>query len=103
MSKVVTPDPRSKHQSGKDRKQQPFKPKQPLVNQTLEEKLVVLHYGTNNNFIKWRETMFAFLTTKYGPLACIVKTGLIHEDPMPMPNLPIAAPSLPAADSTQKN
>ena len=42
----------------------------------------------------------SFLGTKYGPLACIIKTRLIHEDPMPMPNLPTAATSLPAADQT---
>ena len=58
----------------------------------------MLSYGTNNNFIKWHEAMFSFLGTKYGPLTCVVQTGLLHEDPMPTPNLPAAAASLPASD-----
>jgi hypothetical protein len=61
MSKVVTPDPKSEKSFPKEKKPSfpPSKPSQ--SSQSLEEKLSLLYYGENSNFIKWREAMFLAL------------------------------------------
>ena len=90
MSKVVTPDPKSGPRFGKDKKplQNLAKPPQPSL--SLEEKLIVLTFGVNTNFIRWKEAMYHYLANEYGQLASILRTGKLFINPMP----PKVAPSI---------
>jgi len=67
-----------------------------VTNQSLSpvERLIVLTYGQNSNYIKWNEHMSHYLSTVYGQLACIMTTGNYHVEPMPAPIVPAEAMGL---------
>lgn len=93
QSKIVSPDPKSAQpRSSKDRK--PGFKTPPRHNRdfppssTLGEKLMVLTYGTNTNFVRWKEAMFQYLAGEYGQLACIFRTGRTYVNVIPRPDGP---------------
>ena len=97
MSKVVTPDPKSGKSPNKEKKFQTLE-KVPQTIQSLEQRLVVLNYGSRNNYLKWTEAMTHYLGQKYGVLASVIKTGNFHVEPVPVKTLPSTSQSLSQAE-----